>query len=69
MHDTKHRKEDPTQRRSFIKGILAGSLALAGLKAGAKRADAAGPDSRSGTDEILYRETEEFTKYYQSLRD
>jgi hypothetical protein len=68
MH--KNAKEVPTQRRSFIKGILAGSLALAGLKAGAKRADAAtGPDSRRGTDEILYRETEEFTKYYQSLRD
>ncbi len=59
------------QRRSLIKGFLAaGAAAFAGV-ASAKKAKAsvrqtAGRDSEK---EILYRETEEFKAYYDSLLD
>jgi hypothetical protein len=60
-------KED--NRRTFLKSLLAGSAAVVGT------ATAAGP-SRAAVEkkrpapagrETLYRETDEFKRYYQSL--
>ncbi len=59
------------QRRSLIKGFLvAGAAAFAGA-AGAKKAKASvGQMAGQGSEkEILYRETEEFKAYYDSLLD
>ena len=61
-----HEKE----RRSFLKQVLAGStvITVAALTTGKAKAGPDTPDRRTGQDEILYRETEAFKKYYQTLR-
>ena len=60
--------EIDSSRRSFFRQILAGSavvsgLVLSGKKAGARQRQHDRPDSQ-----VLYRETEAFRKYYESLR-
>ena len=61
-------KEEKDVRRSFLKHILAGSAVVAASFAGKKSAEAkTGPIMQDG-DEVLYRESEDFKKYYKSLR-
>lgn len=63
-------RDEPKERRSFLKGMLAGSLALAGLASGTRKGRASqAEEGKAHSDEVLYRETEEFRRYYQSLRD
>ncbi len=58
------------RRRSFIKGVVAGSALLAGLFSARGKAEAAqqAKDGADASQEVLYRETEEFRKYYEMLR-
>jgi hypothetical protein len=56
------------QRRSFLKHILAGSAALAGTATAIKPARATTSNSLKSDDEVLYRESDSFKKYYKSLR-
>jgi len=61
-------KQKDETRRSFIKNILAGSAVAAVTAVSAKSARATKktlPEKR--TDEILYRETEDFKRYYETL--
>lgn len=63
-------KQEKDKRRSFLKHILAGSVVAAGAAAAVKPAKAAAkkgavPDC---SNEILYHESEDFKKYYKSLR-
>ncbi len=64
-------KPDKAKRRSFVKGIFCGALGIYGLSAasssrGKEELHPRG-EARS-SDEVLYRETEEFRRYYESLR-
>ncbi len=61
-------KEEKEVRRSFLKHILAGSAVVAATFAGKKSAEAkTGPVLQEGN-ETLYKESEDFKKYYKSLR-
>ncbi len=62
-------KKNEEGRRSFLKHVLAGSAVVAGIAASKKPATAGKHpiDNPEGQD-VLYRETEEFKKYYDSLR-
>jgi hypothetical protein len=68
------KQEQQNKRRSFLKALLAGSAITAVATAGetAEDARAAGMPGRPGpagkNTEILYQETEEFRRYYASLR-
>ncbi len=65
MQNDKHGES----RRSFVKGLVAGSAVLAGfLATGAKAQAKQASEDRSVPQDILYRETEEFRKYYDMLR-
>ena len=67
-------QEQQNKRRSFLKALLAGSAitAVATASGTTEDARAAGIPGRSATagknTEILYQETEEFRRYYASLR-
>lgn len=61
------KKEDG--RRSFLKHVLAGTAIVAGVAATKKNATAKkNLQTGNGDSETLYRETEEFKKYYESIR-
>ncbi|MDH3328439.1 MAG: hypothetical protein OEM01_04335 [Desulfobulbaceae bacterium] len=61
------KKEDG--RRSFLKHVLAGTAIVAGVAATKKTANAKkNLQAGYGDSETLYRETEEFKKYYESIR-
>ncbi len=62
-------KDTAEGRRSFLKHILAGSAVIgaAAMTGKTTRAGTAVPDNDPVRD-TLYRETEEFRKYYESLR-
>ncbi len=58
-------KNKGIDRRAFLKGLtLVGTISALG--AGAKKAQA--KTKREIPNQTLYRETEEFKKYYESLR-
>ncbi|WP_156792250.1 hypothetical protein [Desulfotalea psychrophila] len=59
-------KKEQGKRRSFLKHILAGSAAVAGVAVTRKKAQAADLQKVAGS-EVLYQETEDFKKYYKSL--
>lgn len=61
-------KEEKEVRRSFLKHILAGSAVVATAIAGKKSAEAKVTASLQEGDEVLYRESEDFKKYYKSIR-
>ena len=61
-------KKEKEGRRAFLKNILAGSAVAAGVAAGTKPAQAKTTGTAKQGDEILYRETEDFKKYYDTLR-
>ena len=61
-------KEGKEVRRSFLKGILAGSAVVATSIAAIKpgKAHAQKPVLSEG-DEVLYKESKAFKKYYETL--
>ncbi len=61
-------KKEAGKRRSFLKHMLAGTVVVAGVSAATKPAKAQKETVSPRSDEILYRESEAFTKYYKSLR-
>ncbi len=61
-------KQEKEGRRSFLKNILAGSAVAAGVAAGKKPAQAKTVQTEQQGAEILYRETDAFKKYYETLR-
>lgn len=62
-------KKETEGRRSFLKHIVAGSAVFAGVAAAKKPAHAGtgSTDTEQGS-ETLYKETDDFKKYYDSLR-
>jgi len=61
-------KEEKDVRRSFLKHILAGSAVVAATIAGKKSAKAETKTPLQGGDEVLYKETEDFKKFYNTFR-
>ena len=61
-------KKDEGSRRSFLKNILAGSAVAASAAIGAKKVKANKVLTEKQTDDVLYQETENFKKYYDTLR-
>ena len=61
-------KEEKELRRSFLKRLLAGSAVVATSMAAGKPAKAKSPAPvPGGSDEVLYKETKAFKKYYETL--
>ena len=62
-------KKETEGRRSFLKQIMAGSAVIAGVTAVIKPARASiGSAVTDQGSETLYQETDDFKKYYESLR-
>lgn len=61
-------KKEQDKRRSFLKHILAGTAVVVGTAAALKPAKANPGPAAQHTDDILYHESENFKKYYKSLR-
>jgi hypothetical protein len=61
-------KQDEGKRRSFLKHLLAGTAAVVGTAAIVRPAKAKPGKTIEVADNELYRETEDFKKYYKSLR-
>lgn len=61
-------KKEQEKRRSFLKHILAGTAVVMGSAAVIKPARAKSATVPKGSDEILYHESEDFKKYYDSIR-
>ena len=67
------KQEQDRDRRSFLKTLLAGSAVTAiaaanGTATDARAARHGGTGPSGGKADILYQETEEFKRYYASLR-
>ncbi len=68
FHKEEMMKEEKELRRSFLKRLLAGSAVVAASMAGSKPVKAKTPAPvPGGGDEVLYRETKAFKKYYETL--
>lgn len=61
-------KETDNNRRSFLKQLAAGSAVAAGATLAGKKVSARETDQKKRPDEILYHKTDDFKKYYDSLR-
>lgn len=61
-------KQEKDKRRSFLKHILAGSAVVVGTAAVIKPAKAKAGPVGVESDEVLYKESADFSKYYKSLR-
>ena len=62
-----NKKEDG--RRSFLKHLMAGTAAVAGVAGSKKNALAKkAENAHSDQSEVLYQETDAFKQYYKSLR-
>jgi len=61
-------KKEQDNRRSFLKQMLAGTAAVVGTGALVKSAKAKSSQLVQRPDEVLYREGDNFSKYYKSLR-
>ncbi|MBW1635141.1 MAG: twin-arginine translocation signal domain-containing protein [Deltaproteobacteria bacterium] len=61
-------KKEQDNRRSFLKHMLAGTAAVVGTAAIVKSAKAKSTPAGQRPDEVLYQETESFSKYYKTLR-
>lgn len=60
-------KQDQDKRRSFLKHILAGAAVVAGSVAVIKPVKAKRVLQLKDSDDVLYHESENFKKYYDSL--
>ena len=61
-------QNEKKERRSFLKHLLAGSAVIAGAASAVKPAGAETSAEVTASDEVLYKETDSFKKYYKSLR-
>jgi hypothetical protein len=61
-------KQEEDKRRSFLKHILAGTAAVIGTAAIVRPAQAKSVSPVGQTNETLYHESENFKRYYKSLR-
>lgn len=61
-------KENDDKRRSFLKQILAGSAIVAGSAIAGKKVQARETMKNSRPEEVLYKKSDDFQKYYDSLR-
>jgi fructose-specific component phosphotransferase system IIB-like protein len=61
-------QQNDESRRSFLKQVLAGSAVAAGATLTGKKVQALEISRAKVSDEILYRESDDFKKYYDSLR-
>lgn len=61
-------KQEKEKRRSFLKHILAGSAVAVTTAAAIQPVRAKNVPVSPESDEVLYRESAEFSKYYKSLR-
>lgn len=61
-------KKEEGKRRSFLKHILAGTAAVVGTATIIRPAKAKSAAVVNSHDETLYQESENFTKYYKTLR-
>jgi hypothetical protein len=61
-------KQEEDKRRSFLKHILAGTAAVIGTAAIVKPTQAESAPQAGRMDETLYHESENFKRYYKSLR-
>ena len=61
-------KKEEGKRRSFLKHILAGTAAVVGTAAIVRPAKAKSAATVSHGDETLYHESDNFKKYYKTLR-
>ncbi len=60
-------KKNDESRRTFLKSLLAGSAVVAGVATTAKAARTNAAKNTLPVNETLYRETDAFKQYYQSL--
>lgn len=61
-------KKEEDKRRSFLKHILAGTAAVIGTAAIVRPAKAKSASTVEHSGETLYHESENFKKYYKTLR-
>ena len=62
-------KKEEEGRRSFLKHVLAGTAVVAGVAATRKSASARQQlEADHRKSEVLYKETDAFKKYYESVR-
>ncbi len=61
-------KENDEKRRSFLKQLVAGSAIVAGSALVSKKVQARETASNKRPEEILYKKSDAFQKYYDSLR-
>ncbi len=61
-------KENDGKRRSFLKQIFAGSAIVAGSALVGKKVQAKETAKSKRPEEVLYKKSEAFQKYYDSLR-
>ncbi len=61
-------KQNDEKRRSFLKQILGGSAIVAGAALTGRKVHADEISDIKRPEEVLYKKTEAFKKYYDSLR-
>ena len=61
-------KQNDDKRRSFLKQVIAGTAVVAGSAFVGKQAKAEKSTAEKRPDEVLYKKTDAFKKYYDSLR-
>lgn len=61
-------QKDKDKRRSFLKHVLAGAAVVVGGAAAIKPAKAGPVSQPKENNDILYQESENFKKYYESLK-
>jgi hypothetical protein len=66
--EDKRMKQSDDKRRSFLKQLFAGTAVVAGTAIVGKKATAQETETVKQQDEVLYKKTDAFKKYYDSLR-
>lgn len=61
-------KQNDDKRRSFLKQIFAGTAVVAGSVIVGGKAKSQESPAEKRPDEVLYKKTDAFKKYYDSLR-
>ncbi len=61
-------EKEQDNRRSFLKHMLAGTAAVVGTAAAVTAAKAKSDAAGRLQNEVLYHESDDFKKYYKSLR-
>jgi len=61
-------KENDDRRRSFLKQMLAGTAIIASSAVSGRKAQANEVERNKRPQEVLYKKSDAFQKYYDSLR-